>query len=176
MEPTTFCLTFELLEKFSHHVLPLLWRQQCSNTKKLRVSPAVNGHAYEQHSCTDFIDAVYTLPLTNRISCCRRLKFVNASQVFRMREDTSSYCDYQLTRSQLLICKNKVQLRANQVLQQHFTLQICETYTKYTHVILQTIDNSLQLRFPSRSTRLSRYWVWGFLAWSNIDATILTGR
>lgn len=55
--------TTELLTKFPHLILPILWRQRYLS------APALNAHDSASHRRTDLVDAVYMRPLIdNRIS------------------------------------------------------------------------------------------------------------
>lgn len=59
--------------------------------------------------------------------------------------DTTSQVTTSVHFTQFLFCKNKIQLRANPVLQQCFTLWECKTHLKHNHAIVPVIEKILRL-------------------------------
>lgn len=65
--PSIIHLTSGLLTEFPNHILPMLWRQWCSNSKSYRTSSALSGHVSELYGRTDVIVDAYTR-VDNRMS------------------------------------------------------------------------------------------------------------
>lgn len=133
--PRTLRLISEVLRKFSNHILPLLPKQRGSNTGSL-LSYALYGHTSDSCGSTDLIFAVLAWPLVETTYAPNRWMLIGLSVCVQSVHPIHSHQIKPIYLVHFFPFKNKVQLQADPVVQQHPTLQRGKKLLKCIQVIV----------------------------------------
>lgn len=126
-----------ILGEFSYNSIPILQRQLYSNTESLRES-AKKDHVSEPYNSAHLNAAVWTRPVTPTPNI-PQISHRQSSKLHAMYYHLVG-CKYPSNCAHkphpIFLCKNKIWLRANAVLSQHFTLRRCKFHPSHTNNIV----------------------------------------